>query len=357
MPTLNRPRESTVRRLYALSMNRCAYLDCPTQIVTPETGAIVGEVCHIRSQSVGGPRYLASQTDEERHGFENLILMCGNHHKEIDTPANLAIYTEEWLFDTKRTHEEKARELGEITAPTAAIQALVWTVAVYEAGSTHMDFRNATFKVGGEGGQGPGSAGGSGGVLTIVGIASLPREIAQQMTIDLAGGHGEEPGAGGGGGGVLAFEGRPVTEADIADGLQVPLFFPANSIQVADNMWNVLGAGWEYFWVPQFPCSTYINLAFLVEFGSVDPNVLLGFEFSLKDPVGNEHILGIADSAVPEAQGMISRRCETASFPAGFTEPGLYELSMHSGVIRFARYTFEVKLRSRDAHASRLGSP
>jgi hypothetical protein len=202
MARLTRPRDSTVRRLYALSTNKCAFPDCPTELVTAQTGTIVGEVCHIRAQNPGGPRYEASQDDEERHGFDNLILMCGVHHKEIDATANLHIYTVGWLLHAKRAHEDQARESGEIAVPPAVVRALVLTVVVYESGSTHMDFRNAVFKVGGEAG-GPLSSGGEGGVLTIVGIARLPPSIESEMKIDLDGESAQHYGAGGAGGGVL----------------------------------------------------------------------------------------------------------------------------------------------------------
>ncbi|MCV7289409.1 hypothetical protein H7J87_29185 [Mycolicibacterium wolinskyi] len=345
MVNLDRPRESTVRQLYALSMNQCAFPDCSTQLVTAETGTIIGEVCHIHAQNVGGPRYLASQTDEERHGFDNLILMCRNHHKVIDTTANLAIYTVKWLLDTKRAHEDKARESGEIAAPPDVITALLWTVTVYEAGATHMDFRNAVFKVGGEGGSLAGG-GGSGGVLTIVGIASLPSDVEREMKIDLAGGNGEFPGSGGGGGGVLVFQGRPATAEDVDRGLAVRLLFPANSIALSvDGLLDLVGGGWEYYWVPEFPCRANIHVAFVVEFGTIEPNTLLGFNFTVTDQSGVECGQGSADVAVPEPKGMLNRRCAAAGFVFDAKNPGLYELTMHSAVTRFARYTFEVRLR------------
>jgi hypothetical protein len=103
-----------------------------------------------------------------------------------------------------------------------------------------MDFRDAAFKVGGEGGSLAGG-GGSGGELTIIGLAKLPPALEEQATIDLRGGDGQAPGAGGGGGGGLSFEGRPATESDVATGLQVPLFFPANAIEVANKLLYVLG--------------------------------------------------------------------------------------------------------------------
>ena len=120
------------------------------------------------------------------------------------------------------------------------------TATVYESGSVHMDFSNAVFKVGGEGGSLAGG-GGSGGVLQIVGIASLPAPLAEKVNIDLKGGSGQWPGSGGGGGGLLVFEGREINEFDITKGLQVPLFFPADSVRVADALLDVLGAGWEHF--------------------------------------------------------------------------------------------------------------
>lgn len=105
-------------------MNKCAFPDCTEPIVTAQTKTIIGEICHIRAQNAGGPRYLEAQDDEERHGFDNLILMCRNHHKEIDTSANLDKYTVEWLLDAKRTHEAKARESDTIATPPDIVKAL-----------------------------------------------------------------------------------------------------------------------------------------------------------------------------------------------------------------------------------------
>ncbi|MCZ8380355.1 HNH endonuclease signature motif containing protein [Mycobacterium sp. CPCC 205372] len=344
MSNLERPRESTVRRLYALSMNQCAFPDCPTELVTPETGTIIGEVCHIHAHNEGGPRYLDKQTEEERHGFDNLVLMCRNHHKEIDTATNLGVYTVEWLIEAKRNHETRAREVGEIGAPPDVVAALVWTVTVYEAGATHMDFRNAVFKVGGEGG-GPAGGGGSGGVLTIVGIASLPADVEREMKIDLAGEAGQYPGAGGGGGGVLVFQGRPATDQDVVDGLSVPLFFPADSISLsAGRLLDVLGAGWEYCGVQDFPWEGRFHVAFAVDFGFIDPNVLLGFEVVLLNESGVECGSGTADVSVPERLGRLNRKCGFASVTSKVVEAAIYELQIRSGGFVFARYRFEIKI-------------
>lgn len=98
------PSEKTVRRLFALSGNACAFPDCPSPIVETE-GTITGEICHVRAQSKGGPRYGASQTEQERHAFENLILLCRRHHKIIDTEPN--IYSVEVLEEMKAVQETR----------------------------------------------------------------------------------------------------------------------------------------------------------------------------------------------------------------------------------------------------------
>lgn len=94
--------DKTVKRLFALSCNRCAYPKCETPIVHP-SGTVTGEVCHIRAQSAGGPRFDPIQTDEARHAFENLILLCSVHHRVVDDRPDT--YTVELLTDMKEMHE------------------------------------------------------------------------------------------------------------------------------------------------------------------------------------------------------------------------------------------------------------
>ena len=50
------------------------------------------------------------QNDEQRHGFENLLLMCGDHHKTIDNDP--ATYTVERLTQMKRSHEDPSGDLA-----------------------------------------------------------------------------------------------------------------------------------------------------------------------------------------------------------------------------------------------------
>mgnify|MGYP001160562095 CR=1 FL=1 len=97
------PSRKTVLRLYAMSGNACAFPKCTTPIFSE--GANLGEVCHIRAHRDGGKRYDAGQSDVERHSFENLILLCCNHHKKVDD-LDLT-YTVGKLEAMKLAHEAK----------------------------------------------------------------------------------------------------------------------------------------------------------------------------------------------------------------------------------------------------------
>jgi hypothetical protein len=76
------PSNPTIKRLFAMSHNLCAFPGCTEPLVEGET--VVGEVCHIKGERPGSARYEASQADAERHDFSNLIAMCRKHHRIID---------------------------------------------------------------------------------------------------------------------------------------------------------------------------------------------------------------------------------------------------------------------------------
>ena len=104
---MSAPTERIVKKLFALSSNRCAFPKCPTAIVQRESETITGKICHIkpRSPKAKGRRYDPDQTDEERHGFANLILLCGVHHDIVDDPSQSEKYTVPVLRQMKEIHE------------------------------------------------------------------------------------------------------------------------------------------------------------------------------------------------------------------------------------------------------------
>ncbi|MGA2143719.1 MAG: hypothetical protein ABSH49_01915 [Bryobacteraceae bacterium] len=100
---MGQPSFPTIKRLFAVSGNICAFPECRTPLVDETSGKVTGRICHINAQSEGGPRYDATQSEEEQHGFENLILMCPVHHDIID--ADHRTYTVERLQQMKFDHE------------------------------------------------------------------------------------------------------------------------------------------------------------------------------------------------------------------------------------------------------------
>ncbi len=98
---MGEPSVATIKRLYAVSGNRCAFPKCPAPLV--HEGKVTGRICHIKGAKPGSARHDQKQSDAERHGFGNLILMCPIHHDVID--ADEVAYTVERLHNLKMAHE------------------------------------------------------------------------------------------------------------------------------------------------------------------------------------------------------------------------------------------------------------
>jgi hypothetical protein len=100
---MGRVLESTAKRLFAVSGNECAFPKCTTPLVDAPSGKVTGRICHIKARRPGGPRYDDLQSDTDRDGFANLILLCGLHHDVID--ADEESYTVVRLYRMKSVHE------------------------------------------------------------------------------------------------------------------------------------------------------------------------------------------------------------------------------------------------------------
>jgi len=94
---------TTIKKLFSLSGNICAFPDC-TQKLVDKSDRIIGVVCHIEAAEKRGQRYNPKQTDEERRSFNNLIIFCPTHHRVTDDES---IYTTERLKEMKVEHERK----------------------------------------------------------------------------------------------------------------------------------------------------------------------------------------------------------------------------------------------------------
>lgn len=81
MPITDKNRKT----LWARSGNRCAM--CRTELVAEknedERNLNIGDECHIISKRPTGPRH-NSNYGKDYDDYDNLILLCKNHHKTID---------------------------------------------------------------------------------------------------------------------------------------------------------------------------------------------------------------------------------------------------------------------------------
>ena len=105
---MGKPSVPTQKRLFAVSGNRCAFRQCPQPLVDELAGKVTARICHIKGNKPTSRRYDRLQSEEERQGFENLILMCPIHHDVID--ADDLTYTVEVLRTLKAEHETKYRD-------------------------------------------------------------------------------------------------------------------------------------------------------------------------------------------------------------------------------------------------------
>jgi hypothetical protein len=110
------PTLPTIKRLFGHSGNQCAFPRCAETLFDGST--VVGKVCHIKGAKPGSARYDAQQSAAERHGFDNLILMCGRHHDVIDDDEEA--YTVDRLFKMKAEHESRAASIADDFAQQAA---------------------------------------------------------------------------------------------------------------------------------------------------------------------------------------------------------------------------------------------
>ena len=120
-PKRLKPRSDTLRELFLLSGNLCAFPNC-TALIMNGHGVFIGQVCHIEAAERGGPRFNPEMTNDQRRAADNLMLMCYPHHQETNHET---AYPTRRLAEIKRQHERR------FAAPDAAIldKLTDWTAA------------------------------------------------------------------------------------------------------------------------------------------------------------------------------------------------------------------------------------
>lgn len=101
--------DKSIKLLWSNAAGRCTFPECNRRLSVEQAADTapytIGEMAHIKGSKPGSNRYDKDQDDKERDLYQNLILLCPNHHSEIDKPENEGKYSVEWLIDAKSNHE------------------------------------------------------------------------------------------------------------------------------------------------------------------------------------------------------------------------------------------------------------
>jgi hypothetical protein len=92
---------------------RCSYASCRIELLHEDKTeqdnlTSIGEICHIVAKHGGGSRADTSMKPKERNSYENLILLCRNHHRVVDSQVEK--YTVEFLHQMKKEHESWVKQ-------------------------------------------------------------------------------------------------------------------------------------------------------------------------------------------------------------------------------------------------------
>ena len=98
-------------RLAAVSGGVCQFPDCSEEcypLTSQDQPYTAGEIAHVVGWSGSGPRADASLSPQARDNYWNLLLLCRNHHREIDEDKGK--YPIPVLHGWKLEHEKTYRE-------------------------------------------------------------------------------------------------------------------------------------------------------------------------------------------------------------------------------------------------------
>ena len=95
-----------LKKLYGLAAGRCSI--CKVNVFGSDVH--IGEMAHIIAKKAKGARGDVNPL-ADRNGYGNLILLCANHHTEVD--QNPDFYTVEKLHRIKAEHEASVASLFE----------------------------------------------------------------------------------------------------------------------------------------------------------------------------------------------------------------------------------------------------
>jgi hypothetical protein len=97
------PKPEVLRELFLRSGNQCAFRGCKHRVIS-DAGVYIAELCHIESALPEGERFNEDSNNEQRRSFDNLMLMCHEHHVTTDDVDEFPV---ERMRKIKRAHEAK----------------------------------------------------------------------------------------------------------------------------------------------------------------------------------------------------------------------------------------------------------
>ena len=141
------PRASKI--LWGEAAGRCSFTGCRRLLVQSEgdTISLIGEQTHILAHSdhPRAPRNDPSYPISERDHYDNLILLCRNHHQLIDHHS--LNYSVEALRRMKSDHEDWVKNCLECSIATLDSEELEYVAKYIASGTAMEDLTNEGFLV------------------------------------------------------------------------------------------------------------------------------------------------------------------------------------------------------------------
>lgn len=134
--------QKDIKLLWGRSGNRCAICQVElTQDKNSTTSAFtLGEQAHIVGEKEGAARGKSTLTLEERNSYHNLILLCPNHHTEIDN--NEEDWPVEKLHIVKSEHELWVTESLSSVTDQFAMAKKISVTAIIDMAVSHCSLEN-----------------------------------------------------------------------------------------------------------------------------------------------------------------------------------------------------------------------
>ncbi|MDD1770753.1 MAG: hypothetical protein LUO79_06690 [Methanomassiliicoccales archaeon] len=132
--------QSETKILFAQSGGVCAFPQCGRSLVEPgssvEGALVVGEIAHIVAESRQGPRGREPLSETDRNKHTNLILVCPEHHKVVDSRPET--YSVAVLRQMKLDHESRVRKAVSVPAPRLSASPRTETIYSTVLPVTHL---------------------------------------------------------------------------------------------------------------------------------------------------------------------------------------------------------------------------